>query len=156
MLLECPARRAKYKHVHTSSCDGSHSPQVKQTVASYIVMATEHVVRHLTLAPDAAFTYQQLFEPQPDGVPLLLKVWGGPAQAKAKLQEGFRSGVLRPADVTASQLALLQRLPNEEAAASVAEKFCAKLSAMCWRSHDADDSKAGHLVWLCMRLFAVN
>jgi hypothetical protein len=112
-------------------------------------MAAHHVERTFTLAPDAAFTYQQLFEPQPDGVPLLLKVWGGPAQAKAKLQEGFRSGVLRPADVTASQLALLQLLPSEQLAAAVAGTFCKKVRAARERGCEAHDTRAAQLEALC-------
>ncbi len=125
---------------------------MKQTVAAYMLKITDKVAGHFTLAPDAAaFTYQQLFEPQPDGVPLLLKVWGGPAQANAQLQEGFRSGVLRPADVTAGQLVLLQLLPSEEVAAAVAEQFCAKArTIVCGRRCNDTRSKAGHLVQMCL------
>jgi hypothetical protein len=116
-------------------------------------MSIDQTVRHLTLAPGAAFTYQQLFEPGPDGVLLLLKVWDGPAQAKAQLVEAVRSGVLRAIDVTASQLGLLQRLASDDTAADVVREWCSRARAARARS-SGGGSVAGQLVALCKPLVA--
>ena len=114
-------------------------------------MVIGQMTKFFTLAPGAAFTYQQLFEPQPDGMPLLLKAWGGPAQARAQLAEAFRSGVLRAIDVTASQLVLLQRLASDDTAADVVRDFCSRARAL--RAHSSTGATlAGQLVVLCKPL----